>query len=147
MPTLHKLKITLGILDSAIIGLVYFSFDLSGIHLSLFDHWSKDFVGILRTHLKHLISSIFKALPFLFCFGFDMGRFALFDLLVQEVSSLLHSSFKVSANSSEDGVEKFARSSDGLLDVIWIVNLLLLQIRTVSLYGLFYFWLLDGFGI
>lgn len=76
-----------------------------------------------------------------------MGRLALLDLLVEVISSLLHSSLKVPAYSGEDGVEKFAGSSNGLLDAIRIVNLLLLQIRTVLLYGVLDLWLLDGFGI
>jgi hypothetical protein len=76
-----------------------------------------------------------------------VGRFAGFNLCIQVVSGLLDARPQIPADGGEDRVEKLARSSDGLLDIVRVVDLLFLQTGTVLLDGLLYLQLLHRLSV
>ena len=118
-----KYLCTFSILNLLIFRLINRCFNLIGIFCCLGNDRIKNFASEIRTHFYDFICSIFKRLPSLFCLWLYLSWLSLLYLWIQIISCFLYTCFHISANYCKDWIEKFARSGNYLLDIIWIIDL------------------------
>lgn len=83
--------------------------------------------------MEHLRRAILERLPSFLGLGLEVRGLSGLNLRVEIIASLFHSGFEIPAHGGEDVIEELAGSSDDLLDVVRIVDLLLLEVRVVLL--------------